>query len=97
GDLAARVQRLFDAIRPEQPLWRQNWFLYEDPQLHQPRLEFEERPVQAKPYLRSERQTLLRLPGSRAVVFGIHTYVLALDALTPDQRAGLDAQHRAGV
>ena len=29
------------------------------------------------PYYRTERQTLLRLPRTRAVVFAIHTYVLA--------------------
>jgi hypothetical protein len=29
------------------------------------------------PYLRSERQCVLRLPKTRACVFSIHTYVLA--------------------
>jgi hypothetical protein len=27
-------------------------------------------------YLRSERQTLIRLPKTHAVVFGIHTFVV---------------------
>ena len=43
-DIARRVQRLFDAIRPDQPLWRANSLIYDDPTLHQPRLEGERRP-----------------------------------------------------
>lgn len=80
--LARRVQRLFDAIRPEQPLWRANALLYEDPALHQPRREGESRPRPGqRDFLRSERQCLLRLPQTRAVVFSIHTYVLRLSTL----------------
>jgi hypothetical protein len=37
--MAARVQRMFDAIRPGSPLWRQNALLYASPDLHQPRTE----------------------------------------------------------
>jgi hypothetical protein len=36
--MAARVQRMFDAIRPGRPLWRQNALLYASPDLHQPRI-----------------------------------------------------------
>uniref|UniRef100_UPI002E26F16C heme-dependent oxidative N-demethylase subunit alpha family protein n=1 Tax=Mesobaculum littorinae TaxID=2486419 RepID=UPI002E26F16C len=36
----------------------------------------EARPGAEAPYLRSERQGLLRLPESRAVVFTIHTYMV---------------------
>jgi hypothetical protein len=43
------------------------------------------------PYLRSERQCLLRLPKTGAIVFSIHTYVLPVTALSPEQRAGLAA------
>lgn len=78
--LARRVQRMFDAIRPEQPLWRCNALWYDDPALHQPRSASEPRrlddPARAG-FFRSERQCLLRLPESRAVVFSIHTFVLA--------------------
>lgn len=87
--LAARVQRLFDAVRPEQPLWRANALLYEDPALYQPRREGEERPrPQSRNYLRSERQCLVRLPKTRAVVFSIHTTVVHVDDVDP---AALDA------
>jgi hypothetical protein len=91
-DVARRVQRLFDAIRPEQPLWRMNYLTYADPTLHQPRLESDRRPrppADTRVYVRSERQCLLRLPRSRAVVFSIHTYVLRLEDLPADARHAL--------
>ena len=89
-DIARRVQRLFDAIRPEQPLWRANALVYDDATLHQPRREGQRRPRPvAGLYLRSERQCLLRLPVSRAVVFSIHTYVVPVASLTTDQRAAM--------
>lgn len=79
-DVGRRVQRLFDGIQVGRPLWRFNQLWYQDPELHQPRSASEPRRVgsglKEGPYFRSERQTLLRLPRSRAVVFAIHTYVL---------------------
>lgn len=79
-NIAARVQRLFDGVRVGQPLWRFNQLWYDDPDLFQPRSTSAPRHVGAGqatgPYYRSERQTLLRLPDTRAVVFAIHTYVL---------------------
>ncbi len=88
------VQRMFNAIRVEQPLWRGNSLLYDDPTLHQPRLEGARRarPV-AKTYVRSERQCLLRLPGTRAVVFTIHTYVVRRSTLAADAEAAILALH----
>ncbi len=86
-----RVQRMFDAIHPDRPLWRANALLYHDPSLHQPRSEADgpRSEVGARKYLRSERQTLRRLPESKAVVFAIHTYVVPLAKLTNEQIAGL--------
>ncbi|WP_223274979.1 DUF3445 domain-containing protein [Tateyamaria sp. syn59] len=86
-DMARRVQRLFDGIHVGRPLWRFNQLWYEDPELFQPRSENAPRRVgaglQDGPYYRTERQTLLRLPHSRAVVFVIHTYVLARADVPP--------------
>lgn len=93
-DMARRVQRLFDAIRPEQPLWRANALTYADPTLHQPRTEGDRRPRPAsaeRHFMRSERQCLIRLPQTQAVVFTIHTYVVPLSALTEDERVALAA------
>lgn len=88
--MARRVQRLFDAIRPEQPLWRMNWLTYDDWKLHQPRLEGEHRPQpEGHLYIRCERQCLLRLPVSRAVVFSIHTYLVRAETLSEAERVAL--------
>ncbi len=78
-NLARRVQRLFDGIQVGRGLWRFNALDYADPSLFQPMSEYDKRPhggTGAKPYLRSERQCLIRLPDTRAVVFSIHTFVL---------------------
>jgi len=90
-DLARRVQRMFDVIRVGQPLWRMNALVYVNPDLHQPG--FENAPRTARrngEYVRAERQTLLRLPQTGAVLFAIHTYVVRLDSLTSEARAGLE-------
>lgn len=93
-DIARRVQRLFDAIRPDQPLWRANSLIYDDPTLHQPRLEGEARPHPiTKSYARSEKQCLIRLPDTRAVVFSIHTYVVRMTDLDEDVAEGLRKLH----
>ncbi|WP_245990169.1 heme-dependent oxidative N-demethylase family protein [Tabrizicola piscis] len=90
--MARRVNRLFDAIRPEQPLWRMNYLTYDDHVLFQPRREGEKRPQPTDhTYIRCERQCLLRLPVTRAVVFTIHTYVVDADTVTQDELAALRA------
>ncbi len=96
--LARRVQRLFDAIRPETPMMRANLLLYSDPALHNPRAEFARHtPADgAAAFVRVERQTLLRLPVTRAVIFSIHTYMVRPASLTPEQRAKL-AEVRPGA
>lgn len=91
-EIAARVQRMFDLLRPGQILWRQNALLYATPDLYQPRPEAEPRvtPETRPDYLRSERQCILRLPRSGAILFSIHTYVVPFERLTPAQAAALD-------
>jgi hypothetical protein len=81
-NIAARVQRLFDGVQPGRPLWRFNKLFYADPELHQPRSESNrrvERHATEAAYIRSERQSLVRLPVSGAVTFSIHTFVVAAD------------------
>lgn len=92
-DVGRRVQRLFDAIRVGRPMWRANAHLEDSPELFATRREEEPHPPKstAPPYLRSERQTLRRLPESGAVVFAIHTWMVAVDALSAAQRSTLDA------
>lgn len=94
-EMTARVQRMFDAIRPEQGLWRMNYMTYADPDLHHPRLENDPRDLSAaieKPYVRCERQCLIRLPKTKAIVFSIHTYMMRIADLPQDARAALAAQ-----
>jgi hypothetical protein len=90
ADMARRVQRLFDLIRPGEPVWRANWLTYRDAGLFQPRTEAEPRPRPARGegFVRSERQSLLKL-GSGAVVFAIHTYVVPLAAVADDPPPGI--------
>ncbi|WP_293572661.1 DUF3445 domain-containing protein [Phaeobacter sp.] len=96
--IAARVQRLFDGVQIGRPLWRFNALWYADATLHQPRPVVGDRPrpsEQEATFLRSERQTILRLPQTRAVVFGIHTFVLRRQDVIAQWGAGADAVHRA--
>lgn len=92
-NMAARVQRLFDAMHEDRPLWRANALLYHSPALHHPLREAQRRvkPKGKAEYLRSERQSLLRLPRTRAVLFSIHTWVVPWDKLDAEQVAGLDS------
>jgi len=99
-DLAKRVQRLFDALRVEQPLWRANALLYENPDLFAPRSESDSAPhttAQGR-YLRSERQVLVRLPETGAIVFSIHTYLIERSRLIGEQLKDMvHVEARAGA
>ena len=83
-NIAKRVQRLFDGLQINRPVWRFNAFYYEDPNLFQPRSVNQPRkkpaPNQVN-YFRSERQTLVKLPKTMAIVFGIHTFVMKVQNL----------------
>jgi dimethylamine monooxygenase subunit A len=95
ANITRRVQRLCDAIRPEQPLWRMNHNPAEDPALFHPRSEttpHKPRKTDA-PYLRAERQCLLKLPRTGALIFTIHTYMIELSSLPTPDRAAFQAAH----
>jgi hypothetical protein len=95
--LAARVQRLFDGLRPVEAggriLMRMNALDHPSPALFQTRREAEPREQGrgAGGFLRIERQCLRKLPRTGAVVFSIHTTVLDRAALSPDQAAAFIA------
>jgi hypothetical protein len=70
---AKRVVRIFDGIKVNHPVWRFNVLEYSNSALHQPyRLHSDRLPS----FTRSERQTFFKLPGTGAVIFGIHTFVI---------------------
>ena len=91
--LAPRVNRVFAALAVERPLMRVNWLVHATDRLHLPQRESEKTPATGGTdwFLRTERQTLLRLPETRVVVFGVKTTVTPVGDLTPAQRAGLRA------
>ena len=84
--IAQRVQRMFDAVRPDRPIWRFNLFPEETDELFLP---FREAASAARVmgkchFLRSERQVIRRLPHTGAVVFSIHSFVTPLDQVPPE-------------
>lgn len=87
GDIGKRVQRMFDLMRSEQPLWRSNVLLYDVPSLFTPYAKA--RQTGDEGYVRSERQSLVKLPKSGAVVFSIHTYLVRVEDLTAAEHAVL--------
>lgn len=91
--IATATQKAFDRITVEQPLWRANWTLLDDPTLFQPT------PAQAKAiiedagsqvFFRVERQTLRKLPQTGAVIFTIRTYVDPLSKILQDIDGAID-------
>lgn len=87
-DLARRVNRVFEGVRADRPLVRVNWTIHPTPELFLP-LGLSDKKMMApgpegRLYLRTERQTLVRLPRTGAVVFGIKTSISPLDRLAPD-------------
>lgn len=94
--LADPVDRYFDRIRPGvgEGSWRLNWNLLDSPVLHQPfdpgsvpGREVTAATAGERTWFRVERQTLVRLPGTGAVVFGIRVHVDRLDSLAGDREA----------
>jgi len=96
-NIAKRVNRVMDVLQQGNAVWRANVLCYNDPELHQPRLEHERRPFDpAGPvYVRVERQALKRLTPT-ATVFSIHTYLVPIEALTPEQASSLPDNVRRG-
>jgi len=96
--MGRRVDRVFAMLQPDQAVWRANLLCYNNPELHQPRLEHERRPFdREKPvWVRVERQTLRRLGSSPALVFAIHTWLVPIARLSPQQAATLPEIVRNG-
>ena len=90
-DLSGRVERILVAVRPGQVLMRTNLLIYENPDLHQPATEGTTKPLLpgSPRYVRVQRQPFRRLPRTRAVVFGIHTYLVDAADLSTSERAEL--------
>ncbi len=79
---ASMMARMFTKMQPDKPMLRHNWTLDSQAQLYRPDGAPLSGPA-AEPLrlVRVERQTLVKLPRSRAIVFGIHIYLDPLEAL----------------
>ncbi len=93
-DIARRVQRLFDGVHPERPIWRANCLLYDDAELFQPRSEKAPRPAPGtgKKWVRIERQSIVKMAETGCVVFSIHTYQRRLEDLAKTDREAILAR-----
>jgi heme-dependent oxidative N-demethylase alpha subunit-like protein len=87
GRMGKVVARVFENLQSEQLLCRFNWSIYPDEQLHHPhpeRVHLDDPDhALANLFLRVERQTLRRLPGSGDILFTIkvhHDPLAALEA-----------------
>lgn len=90
--MARQVDRFFQHLKADKPVWRINWSLVDDDALFQPgghgrtaadpRFTVENLPDTV--WFRSERQTLVRLPETEAICFGIRIYQAPLGAVAAD-------------
>ncbi|WP_167803308.1 heme-dependent oxidative N-demethylase family protein [Pseudoroseicyclus tamaricis] len=75
--IGRRVERMFANLRPGEIVWRANLMRHDDFRLFRAKTEAEPHDEpglpEARRWLRSERQTLMRLPRSGAILFAIHT------------------------
>ncbi|WAP68317.1 heme-dependent oxidative N-demethylase family protein [Jiella pelagia] len=83
---AVLINRMFDNLQPERPVWRLNWSLYPNGELHRPKSKTErsawpEDVDAGTVHIRVERQTLRRLPRTGALVFTIRIYSDPLAAI----------------
>ena len=99
--LARPVDRFFDKLDVNKPVWRVNWSLTDDPDLYQPIRKTStdySRSINSKNagdliFLRCERQTLRRLPNTGWILFSIKTYVDRVSALVVQPEALADLAH----
>jgi hypothetical protein len=87
--MQSRIDKVIQRLPLGEPLWRANVLGYNDPSLHQPRVEGEHKPLKLseKVYVRVERQSLTRLPKTGAALFSIHTSLWPLEGLPAEARA----------
>jgi hypothetical protein len=90
--MARQVDRFFQHLKTDKPVWRINWSLIDDPTLFQPTghgrtaedPRFQAQTIGENVWFRSERQTLVRLPETKAIVFGIRIYQTTLADVASD-------------
>jgi dimethylamine monooxygenase subunit A len=103
-ELASTMDRFFERLKVEKPVWRVNWGLIDDPTLFQPtghgrkglNPDITVANAGDKLWLRMERQTLRRLPRTHDILFTIRVHVRPLGELAtrPERAAELAATIR---
>ena len=93
-DLADKVDRFLDRLRPDVIVARRNWSVHDSPALFAPDPPDDPRPavvdeVGDRFWLRSERQTLRRLPVSGAVLFTIRVQQASFADVRTDRASAL--------
>jgi hypothetical protein len=96
--LAKPVDRFFGLLKADKPVRRVNWSLYDDPRLFQPTghgMTEADPSINAENagerlWLRMERQTLVRLPETGAIVFGIRTHQHRMRVFEAEPQAAAD-------
>ena len=90
-----RIKRIFDSIKPSIPVWRENWSLDNDDELRKEKSETATKHNTISEfnhfYLRTEYQTLHKLPVSGDILFTIGTYIKHLADISklPEHRSFL--------
>ncbi len=87
--MSAGIDRIFDNLKVDRPVWRHNWAIMNDAVLHHParhsgerhELDFD-RDLGEQLFIRVERQTLRRLPASGDILFTIRIHVDRMSELT---------------
>jgi len=94
SQLGRRVSGFIQRLKPGRPVWRRNWSIHDDPSYFLPGSTAH--PVKhGELYLRSERQTLRRLPETDAVLFTIRTQQVPLSDV--EQRPDLAGRMAAVI
>lgn len=93
--LGKPVNRLFERLDSQHPVQRLNWSLVDTTDLHLPpshrtaHIDVTADNAGEKLWLRVERQTLLRLPVSKDIVFGIRTHLTRLEDAVDSKASAL--------
>jgi dimethylamine monooxygenase subunit A len=78
---AGLIERLFDNLRPGNPVKRYNWSIYSDGELYHPASSGERDPNPERAFIRVERQTLRKMPISGDILFTIRIHLDPLATL----------------
>jgi dimethylamine monooxygenase subunit A len=88
--LAAKADRAFHAMRPDRVVWRRNWGPHLSPRLFRHADALDPVPPMTperlleQGFIRSEHQTLVKLPRSAAIAFGLKTYLWPMRDMLAD-------------